>query len=320
MIPAGPSLQRQLEAALADRYVIERELGRGGMATVYLAEDRKHGRKLAIKVLTPGVAASLGKERFSREIAIVARLAHPHIVSLIDSGEANGLLYYVAPYVSGGSLRDRLDREGRVSLDHALRIAEEVGSGLDYVHRSGFVHRDVKPANVLFADGQAVLGDFGVANAFTEEMDPLTEGGVAVGTPAYMSPEQASGERNLDPRSDIYALGCVVYEMVAGEPPFTGANARAVMAKHVTEPPRPLRAIRPDAGRTVEWAVAKALAKDPAHRFASVAAFTSALRAADVRARDGAAVGGARAIDRGTPFRQRERRRRERVSERRHHG
>ncbi len=269
-----------MTAALADRYTIERELGRGGMATVYLAEDKKHGRRVAIKVLRPELAASLGADRFLREIGIAARLSHPHIVPLIDSGEAKGLLYHVAPYVSGGSLRDRLEREGRLPLKDALRIAREVGAGLDYAHRNGFVHRDVKPENILFADDHAVLADFGVARACCAPgMGALTEVGLAVGTPEYMSPEQASGEQNLGSRSDLYSLACVVYEMLAGEPPFGGDSPRATMAKHVTERSRPLRALRPDAPTAVERAVAKALAKDPADRFASVAEFTAALKA-----------------------------------------
>jgi len=267
-----------LNAALADRYTVERELGRGGTATVYLAEDRKHGRKVAIKVLRPEISASLGAERFLREIGIVARLSHPHIVPLIDSGEARGLLYYVAPYVPGGSLRDRLEREGRLPVQDALRIAREVGGGLDYAHRNGFVHRDVKPENVLFADGLAVLADFGVARACCGPgTEAVTEVGIAVGTPAYMSPEQASGEQDLTSHTDVYSLACVVYEMLAGEPPFSGDSARATMARHVTEAPRPLRSLRPDAPVAVERAVARALAKDPDDRFASVAEFTAAL-------------------------------------------
>jgi eukaryotic-like serine/threonine-protein kinase len=269
-----------LSAALAERYTIERELGRGGMATVYLAEDKKHARQVAIKVLRPELAASLGTERFLREIAIAARLSHPHIVPLIDSGEAAGLLYYVTSYVPGGSLRDLLAREGRLAPQDALRIAQEVGAGLDYAHRNGFVHRDVKPENILFADGHGVLTDFGVARARAAPgVRGLTDVGIAVGTPEYMSPEQASGEQNLGSRSDVYSLACVVYEMLAGEPPFHGDNARVVIAKQVTEPPRPVRAVRPDAPPTVERALARALAKAPEDRFASVAEFTAALAA-----------------------------------------
>jgi eukaryotic-like serine/threonine-protein kinase len=267
-----------LSVALAERYAIEGELGRGGMATVYLAEDKKHARKVAIKVLRPELAASLGAERFLREIAIAARLSHPHIVPLIDSGEAAGLLYYVTAYVPGGSLRDRLEREGRLAPTDARRIAEEVGAALDYAHRNGVVHRDVKPENILFADGQAVLTDFGVARACSASgRDGLTDVGIAVGTPEYMSPEQASGEQDLRGPSDVYSLACVVYEMLAGEPPLRGDTARVTIAKQVTERPRPLRAVRPDAPAGVERVLERALAKAPDERFATVAEFTAAL-------------------------------------------
>jgi eukaryotic-like serine/threonine-protein kinase len=269
-----------LSAALAKRYAIEGELGRGGMATVYLAEDKKHARHVAIKVLRPELAASLGTERFLREIAIAARLSHPHIVPLIDSGEAAGLLYYVTAYVPGGSLRDRLERQGRLAPPDAVRIAEEVGTALDYAHRNGVVHRDVKPENILFADGHAVLTDFGVARACsTPGRDGLTDVGFAVGTPEYMSPEQASGEQRLGGQSDMYSLACVVYEMLAGEPPLHGDSARVTIAKQVTERPRPLRALRPEAPSGLEAALERALAKAPDERFASVAEFTAALAA-----------------------------------------
>ncbi|MEP6692941.1 MAG: protein kinase, partial [Gemmatimonadaceae bacterium] len=281
MIPA-PSIA----APLADRYTLERELGRGGMATVYLAEEKKHGRKVAIKVMRPELAASVGAERFLREIGIAARLSHPHIVPLIDSGEADGVLYYVSPFVSGGSLRDRLDRDGALPVPEALLIAAEVGMALDFAHRAGIVHRDVKPENVLFADGHAMLADFGVARAYGAGSDALmTEVGIALGTPEYMSPEQASGERELAGASDLYSLACVVYEMLAGEPPFRGGGARSVMAKHVLETPRSLRALRPEVTTAQELAVARALEKDPERRFAGVADFTKALQA------DGAAHG-----------------------------
>lgn len=271
-----------LAALLADRYTIERELGRGGFATVYLANERKHGRKVAIKVLKPELAASLGSERFLREIGIAARLSHPHIVPLIDSGESGGMLYYVSPFVPGGSLRDRLDGEPQLGLADALRIAHEIGAGLDYAHRNGFVHRDVKPENILFADGHAVLADFGVARACCGDGGPpVTETGIAIGTPEYMSPEQASGEPNLGMESDIYSLGCVVYEMLAGQPPFDGGSARATMAKHVTETPQLVRAHRPDVPPSVERALAKALAKDPAQRFATIPDFIAALRSVE---------------------------------------
>ncbi|MGI9076071.1 MAG: protein kinase domain-containing protein [Gemmatimonadaceae bacterium] len=274
-----------LSAALADRYLVEGELGQGGMATVYLAEERKHGRKVAIKVLRPELSASVGAERFLREIGIAARLAHPHIVPLIDSGESEGLLYYVSPYVPGGSLRERLKRDGRLSVKDAIRIAQEIGMGLDYAHRNGFVHRDVKPENILFADGHAVLADFGIARVCCESgADSVTEVGLTIGTPEYMSPEQASGERSIDTQSDVYSLGCVLYEMLAGEPPISGGSARTTMAKQVTEIPRPVRALRPDTPAVVERAIAKALAKDARMRFNSAAEFVTAIQAKDADA------------------------------------
>ena len=278
-----PSEPIPIAAVLADRYIVERELGRGGMATVYLAEEKKHGRKVAIKVLRPEITAALGTERFLREIGIAARLSHPHIVPLIDSGKAGGLLYYVQPHVPGGSLRERLTEARRLPLKDALRIAQEVGAGLDFAHRKGFVHRDVKPENILLADGHAVLADFGVARACrdAEAGDRVTEIGLAVGTPEYMSPEQASGESELGAASDVYSLACVIYEMLAGEPPFTGNSPRAVMAQHVTERPRPVRGLRPEVPLTVERALAHALEKDPDQRFASTAEFVAALVAPD---------------------------------------
>ncbi len=267
---------------LADRYTIEREIGRGGMATVYEAEDKKHGRKVAIKILRPELSASLGPERFQREIGIAARLSHPHIVPLIDSGEADGLLYYVSQYVPGGSLRARLLQEPRIPLKDAIRIAQEVASGLDFAHRNGIVHRDVKPENILFADGHAVLTDFGIARACAScGDDGLTDVGIAVGTPEYMSPEQASGDRNLETTSDTYSLACVVYEMLAGEPPLRGPSAQATIMRHVVEAPKLVRVLRPDVPQSVEQALAVALAKDPAKRFASIMDFASALAAED---------------------------------------
>src|SRR2546426_4690775 len=276
--PSMEQVQEALSAALGDRYTIDRVLGRGGMATVYVAEDRRHGRQVAIKVLRPDVAAAIGAERFLREITIAARLTHPHVLPLIDSGQAAGSLYYVMPYVRGETLRQRLVRERWLPLKDALGIARELGAGLDYAHREGFIHRDVKPENVLLADGHAVIADFGIARAiFQAGGDHVTEVGLAIGTPEYMSPEQAAGDRELDGRCDVYALACVIYEMLAGEPPFSGDSARAIIAKHLSEPPQPLRARRPDAPAAVEQALARALAKDPADRFASVAAFTTAL-------------------------------------------
>src|SRR2546426_686343 len=278
--PSMEQVQEALSAALGDRYTIDRVLGRGGMATVYVAEDRRHGRQVAIKVLRPDVAAAIGAERFLREITIAARLTHPHVLPLIDSGQAAGSLYYVMPYVRGETLRQRLVRERWLPLKDALGIARELGAGLDYAHREGFIHRDVKPENVLLADGHAVIADFGIARAiFQAGGDHVTEVGLAIGTPEYMSPEQAAGDRELDGRCDVYALACVIYEMLAGEPPFSGGSARAIVAKHLSEPPPPLRARRPDAPAAVEQALARALAKDPADRFASVAEFVVALEA-----------------------------------------
>src|SRR5213082_1428323 len=285
-------------AALGDRYAIDRELGRGGMATVYVAQDRRHAREVAIKVLRPDVAAAIGAERFLREIAIAARLTHPHVLPLIDSGQAAGSLYYVMPYVRGESLRQRLARERRLPLKDALRIARELGAGLDYAHREGFIHRDVKPENVLLADGHAVIADFGIARAICQSCDGqnVTEVGLTIGTPEYMSPEQAAGDRDLDGRSDLYSLACVIYETLAGEPPFAGASARAVMAQHLSEAPPPLRARRPDAPAAVEQALARALAKDPADRFASVAQFVAALEATDAPGAAPALVGKTRSL------------------------
>ena len=263
---------------VGDRYAIDRELGRGGMATVYLAQDRKHGRQVAVKVLRPEYSASLGVERFAREISIAARLSHPHIVPLLDSGEIAGMLYYVASYVPGGSLRDWLLRDKRLPLKDALRIAAEICSALDYAHRNGFVHRDVKPENILFADGLAVLADFGIARACEGAGGAnLTEVGVAVGTPEYMSPEQASGEPNVGARSDIYSLACVLYETLVGEPPLRGDGVRETMAKQVTEIPRSLRARRPDVPPAVEHAISRALSKNPADRYPDAAEFATAL-------------------------------------------
>jgi serine/threonine protein kinase/tetratricopeptide (TPR) repeat protein len=266
------------ESALNERYSIERELGRGGMATVLLADEKKHGRKVAIKVMRPELSASVGAERFLREIGIAARLSHPHIVPLIDSGESAGMLYYVSPFVPGGSLRDRLDAERPLPIRDALRIAQDVARGLDYAHRNGFLHRDVKPENILFADGHALVADFGVAHAISAVAgDPITEGGIALGTPAYMSPEQASGEQDLTAASDVYSLACVVYEMLAGVPPVLGSSPRATMAKQVTEKPRPVRTLRPETPSGVESAIMRALAKNPKDRFGSVIEFSDAM-------------------------------------------
>src|SRR6266542_2587644 len=220
----------RLRAALADRYELEREIGRGGMATVYLARDQKHHRAVAIKVLHPHLALNLGPERFLREIQIAAQLQHPHIVPLYDSGQARDLLYYVMPYVEGESLRQRLERERQLSLDDALQLPRAVADALDYAHRHRVVHRDIKPENVMLYEGEAMVTDFGIAKAVSAAgSDNLTQTGSTVGTPTYMSPEQASGETDLDGRSDLYSLGCMVYEMLSGGPPFTGSNPQAVI-------------------------------------------------------------------------------------------
>src|SRR5947199_3060444 len=227
----------RVQAALAGRYTIERELGRGGMATVYLAQDRKHHRQVAIKVLKPELAAALGPERFLREIDTAARLTHPHILPLHDSGEAAGLLYYVMPYVEGETLRDRLEREGQLPLEEAVRITREVASALSYAHSHDVVHRDIKPENILLSGGEAVVADFGIARAITAAAaGTLTETGIAIGTPGYMSPGQATESERLDGRSDIYSLGCMLYEMVAGEPPPTRPNAASAVSKPATNP------------------------------------------------------------------------------------
>ena len=272
---AGPY---SLKSSLSDRYTIERLLGHGGMATVHLAEERKHKRKVAIKVLKQEFSASVGAERFMREIGIAAQLAHPHIVPLIDSGESGGALYYVSPYVPGGSLRDRLDRDKQLTIDDTLRIVHEVGAALDYAHRNGFVHRDVKPENILFADDHALLSDFGIAHVHAKSAEErITLGGLVLGTPEYMSPEQAAGEAEVGVPGDVYGLACVVYEMLGGEPPLRGASPRATMAKQVTEKARPLRVLRPDAPSGFERVLERALAKDPAQRYPSIAEFCDAL-------------------------------------------
>jgi tRNA A-37 threonylcarbamoyl transferase component Bud32/tetratricopeptide (TPR) repeat protein len=253
-------------AALGGRYTLERELGRGGAATVYLAADRKHRRRVAVKVLRPEIAATIGTERFLREIEIVAGLTHPHILPLHDSGESDGVVYYVMPYVEGESLRDRLRREGQLPVDEALRIARDVCAALAHAHGHGIVHRDIKPENILLEGDEAVVADFGIARALdVAAFEPLSEPGLVVGTPVYMSPEQASGSA-LDGRSDLYSLGCVLYEMLLGEPPFTGGTAQVIVARHRTEPPRPLRGLRPTVPPEVEAAVLATLAKAPADR------------------------------------------------------
>ncbi|MEE9474010.1 MAG: serine/threonine-protein kinase, partial [Acidimicrobiia bacterium] len=251
----------RLKAALADRYTIKQEIGSGGMATVYLAEDLKHRRQVAIKVLKPDLAAALGSERFLREVEVTANLTHPHILPLYDSGEADGFLYYIMPYIEGETLRERMNREGQLPLDDALQITREVAAALSYAHSHDVIHRDIKPENVLLSAGEAVVADFGIARAITAAGgEHLTETGISIGTPAYMSPEQASGEHKLDGRSDIYSLGCVLYEMLAGEPPYTGPTAQAIVAKKLSEAVPRVSVIREAVPDTVEASVAKALA------------------------------------------------------------
>jgi serine/threonine-protein kinase len=268
----------RLKSALSGRYAITRELGRGGMATVYLAEDLRHRRSVAVKVLEPDLAHAIGSSRFLREIEIAARLSHPNILPLHDSGEADGLLYYVMPFVEGETLRDWLNREKQLPLEDALRIVHEVADALSYAHNHGVVHRDIKPENILLAEGHAVVSDFGIARAIDAAgSERLTGTGLAVGTPAYMSPEQATGERGVDARSDIYALGCVLYELLAGEPPYAGPTPHVVIAKLLADPVPSVRRLRETVPAGIDEALVKALAKTPADRFTTAAAFSSAL-------------------------------------------
>ena len=272
-------LADRLKLALATRYAIERLLGQGGMATVYLARDLRHDRRVALKVLRPELAAVIGAERFLHEIRVTASLQHPHILPLHDSGEADSFLYYVMPYVEGESLRDRLRHERQLPIEDAVRIAGEVAAALSYAHGRGVIHRDVKPENILVASGSAVVADFGIARAITEAGEGrLTETGLSLGTPHYMSPEQATAERELDARTDIYALGCVVYEMLIGEPPHTGPTTQSVIAKVLTENPRSIRIGRPTVPEHIDAAVLKALAKLPADRFRTAIELADALR------------------------------------------
>jgi len=268
-----------LATALAGRYTFERELGQGGMATVYLAQDLRHERPVALKVLRPELAASLGPERFLREIKLAARLQHPHILSVIDSGEADGRFWYTMPFVDGESLRDRLRRVGQLPLAEAVRITREAAQALDYAHRQGVVHRDVKPENLLLTgDGNTLVADFGIARALgAAGEDGLTGTGMAVGTPAYMSPEQAGGERIIDGRTDVYALGAVLYEMLAGEPPYTGPTAQAIIAKRFSDPVPSVRRIRSTVPESVDRALLRSLALTPAERCATVGAFAGEL-------------------------------------------
>ncbi|HKV76236.1 MAG TPA: protein kinase [Gemmatimonadales bacterium] len=273
-----PDAEPRLAAALADRYRLEREIGAGGMATVYLAHDLKHDRKVAVKVLRAELSAVIGADRFLAEIKTTAALQHPHILPLFDSGQAAGFLFYVMPLIEGESLRDRLKREHQLPVEDAVRLAKEIGSALDYAHRHGVIHRDIKPENVLLHDGAALVADFGIALAVSQAGGArMTETGLSLGTPGYMSPEQATGERGLDARSDVYSVGCLLYEMLAGEPPHTGPTIQAVIAAVVTKEPERLALRRRSVPANVEAAVHKALAKLPADRFPSADAFVRAL-------------------------------------------
>ncbi len=268
----------RLHASLTGRYTIERELGAGGMATVYLAHDLKHDRDVAVKVLHPELALALGGDRFLAEIRTTAKLQHPHILPLLDSGSADGQLYYVMPLVAGESLRARLERERQLPISDAVRIASEVAGALDYAHRHGVIHRDIKPENILLHDGSAMVADFGIALAVQTVGGPrMTQTGLSLGTPHYMSPEQAMGDRQVDARTDVYSLGAVTYEMLCGDPPFTGSSAQAIVAKMMTERPTPPHTVRDTVPPAVEFAVLTALAKLPADRFATAAEFAAAL-------------------------------------------
>ncbi len=290
----------RLTAALSDRYRLDRELGAGGMATVYLAHDLKHERDVAIKVLHPDLGAALGGERFLTEIRTTARLQHPHILPLLDSGDADGLLYYVMPLVTGETLRARLERERQLPIADALRIAREVASALDYAHRQNVIHRDIKPENILLHDGSALVADFGIALAVQSAGGQrMTQTGLSLGTPQYMSPEQAMGERTIDARSDIYALGAMTYEMLAGDAPFTGGSVQAIVAKVLTEKPTTLHTLRDTVPPSVEQAVFTALAKLPADRFATAAEFSAALGNAGYTSMSGSAARPAALTPRG---------------------
>src|SRR5215212_4213855 len=276
-MPSNIPLDR-IRDAFTDTYSIDRELGRGGMATVYLAQDAKHERLVALKVLHSDLAASLGPERFLQEIKLAARLNHPHILPLHDSGDADGFLYYVMPYVEGESLRERLDRDHQLPIEEAVHHGRAIASALDYAHRQGIVHRDIKPENVMLYEGEAMVMDFGIAKALSAAgPETITQTGMMIGTPAYVSPEQAAGETNLDGKSDQYSLACVMYEMLSGERPFSGATPQAVMAKRFSEMPKSLRAIRSSIPESVEKAVTKAMAIDASGRYSTAAQFGQAL-------------------------------------------
>jgi serine/threonine protein kinase len=274
-------LRDQVQAALGAAYTVEHELGGGGMSRVFVAQDARLGRRIVLKILPPELAAGISLERFQREIRLATQLQHPNIVPVLASGEADGLPYYMMPFVEGESLRDRIRRVRQLPVDEAVRIACEVARVLDYAHGHDIVHRDIKPENVLLRDGQPVVADFGICRAITQasDADPITLAGMAVGTPQYMSPEQAAGEREIDGRSDVYSLGCVLYEMLVGEPPFTGRTAQAVIAKRFAGTVPSIRVVRPAVPVDVERAVLRALALAPDDRFQTGAQFAEALSA-----------------------------------------
>ena len=269
-----------LNAALEGRYAIEAELGTGGMSTVYLADDLKHDRKVALKVLRSDITAAIGRDRFLREIQIIAQLNHPHILPLYDSGEVDGLLLYVMPYIPGESLRDRIKREKHLPAEDALQVAEDIADALSYAHSRGVVHRDIKPGNILLEAGHAMVADFGIALAVSAAGgERITETGVYLGTPEYMSPEQAAGDTDIDGRSDQYSLACVLYEMLTGQPPFVGPTARAIIARHLTDTVPPIKTVRPDLPPAIARAVSRALAKLPVDRYPTVDQFVTDLSA-----------------------------------------
>ncbi|MBL8998834.1 MAG: serine/threonine protein kinase, partial [Gemmatimonadetes bacterium] len=269
----------ELSAALAGRYTLEREVGAGGMATVYLARDLKHDRRVAIKVLKPELGAVLGVERFLSEIKVTANLQHPNLLPLFESGQAEGLLYYVMPYVEGETLRARLEREKQLPVEEAIRLSVAIAQGLDYAHRRGVIHRDLKPENILLADGQPLVADFGIALAVSNAGGQrVTQTGLSLGTPHYMSPEQATGDRAVDARTDIYSLGAMTYEMLTGEAPHSGGTAQAIIAKLMTEEVRPLQVLRRSVPPHVDATVRHALEKLAADRFATAGEFALALQ------------------------------------------
>jgi len=276
----------RLRPALAGRYDIDREVGRGGMATVFQARDVRHDRRVAVKVLHPELAEQLGAERFLREVRITARLSHPHILPLLDSGEADGLLFYVMPFVDGESLRDKIRREGELPIPEALSYVREAAEALGYAHSLGIVHRDVKPENILLSGGHALVADFGIARAVDDTAQTLTQTGVALGTPLYMSPEQAHGSTSVDARSDLYSLACVAYELLTGEPPFTGPTAMAITTRKLTESVPPLRARRDSVNATVDSALTRALSRTPADRFRTMHEFVVALDGGDAASQE----------------------------------